>query len=60
MNCILNIANGLWANGHFYSAVLVFLPVQVGYVLAHNLPVWFTLILGNSYRRDIDSPTSER
>ena len=45
---MLNIANGLWASGQFYWAVLVFLPVQFAYVVFNNLAVWFTLCAGNS------------
>ena len=51
MTFLLNLANGLWSTGHFYQAVLVFMPVQIAYVFAHNFGLWATLIVGNSYRK---------
>ena len=37
-----------WNGGHFYAAVLVFLPVQFAYVVFGNLSAWFTMVIGNS------------
>jgi len=48
MTFFLNYANGLWAAGHFYAAVLVFLPFQVAFVMAHNFGIYATLVIGNS------------
>ena len=48
MNFPLEIANGLWTAGHFYSAVLFMLPFQVAWVLLHNFQLWAVLIIGNS------------
>ncbi len=49
MTFLLDFSNGLWSTGHFYQAVLVFMPVQIAYVFAHNFGLWATLIVGNSY-----------
>ena len=48
MNFPLEIANGLWNSGHFYAAILIFMPVQIMYVLFHNFNIWAALIIGNS------------
>ncbi len=48
MNFTLQIANGLWNSGHFYAAVLLFMPVQIAWVLLHNFQLWAVLVIGNS------------
>jgi hypothetical protein len=45
MSIILNFANGLWESGHFYQAVLVFMPVQIACVLYHNITLWMAAII---------------
>ena len=44
----LDYANTLWYSGHFYAAVLLYLPVQVAIVLSHNITLWIVLCCGNS------------
>lgn len=48
---MLDYCNALWASGHFYSAVLLYTPVQVGIVFAHNFGLYATLLIGANFRR---------
>jgi hypothetical protein len=48
---MLTLANTLWANGHVYTAVILYLPVQVASVLAQNSTVLLALILGVNAER---------
>ena len=48
---MLTLANALWESGHFYSAVLLYLPVQVAYVLAHNFTVLLACVFAGNMER---------
>jgi hypothetical protein len=47
---MLEYANTLWAQGYFYTAVIVYLPVQIGIVLLHNITLYFVVIMGAQVR----------
>jgi hypothetical protein len=48
MEQALQVANGLWNGGHFYAAVLLFMPVQIAYVMLHNITIWIAACCANS------------
>jgi hypothetical protein len=46
----LDYCNTLWDAGNFYTAVLLYLPVQVGIVFVHNLQLFAVLVIGSNYQ----------
>lgn len=47
----LAFCNVLWDHGYFYTAVIIYLPVQIGIVLVNNIQLYAVMLLGANYRR---------
>jgi hypothetical protein len=48
---MLDYCNTLWAQGYFYSAVLLYLPVQIGIVFLNNLTLYTALLIGANFQK---------
>lgn len=47
---LLDYCNSLWSHGHYYAAVLAYMPAQLAIVFYHNIGVYFTLLIGANYK----------
>ena len=49
---MLDYCNTLWSQGYFYTAVLLYLPVQIATVFLHNITLYIALIIGANFRAE--------
>jgi hypothetical protein len=49
----LDYCNTLWASGHYYTSVLLYLPVQIAIVFLHpeNIKLYIAVMFGYNFNR---------